>query len=56
LDRENVTTGVEGATPWPGSAGLGVVQNQCHPTIDYVTAHIWPQNWGWFDPRRAVET
>jgi mannan endo-1,4-beta-mannosidase len=21
------------------------------PPIDYMTAHIWPQNWGWADPK-----
>lgn len=20
------------------------------PSIDYLTMHLWPQNWGWFDP------
>jgi mannan endo-1,4-beta-mannosidase len=26
------------------------------PEIDYVTAHIWPQNWGWVDPRDIAGT
>lgn len=26
------------------------------PHLDYLTAHIWIENWGWFDPRRAEET
>lgn len=42
-----------------GSEGLmGCVEaEQCvldahaGPDIDYLTAHIWPQNWGWADPR-----
>jgi mannan endo-1,4-beta-mannosidase len=24
--------------------------------VDYVTAHIWPQNWGWVDPRDLAGT
>lgn len=27
-----------------------VVNAHASPDIDYVTAHIWPQNWGWTDP------
>ena len=24
---------------------------RAHKNIDYVTAHIWPQNWSWIDPK-----
>ena len=26
------------------------------PSIDYVTAHIWPQNWSWADPKDLAGT
>jgi mannan endo-1,4-beta-mannosidase len=26
------------------------------PHIDYLTFHLWPMNWGWFDPKRVDET
>lgn len=26
------------------------------PEIDYLTAHIWPQNWSWADPRNLERT
>jgi len=26
------------------------------PYIDYLTFHLWPLNWGWFDPNRISET
>jgi mannan endo-1,4-beta-mannosidase len=43
-----VTTGSEGTPP-------GETQDfqRTHdgPNIDYATVHIWPQNWGWYDPR-----
>ena len=45
-----VTTGTEGETPWPSSSGLDFVANHNGPNIDYATCHIWPQNWGWFNP------
>lgn len=28
-----------------------VVDAHSAPGVDYVTAHIWPQNWGWADPK-----
>jgi len=43
-----VTVGSEGLTPYPS-----YVQNDLymdHEHADYVTIHVWPQNWGWYDP------
>lgn len=45
-----VTTGCEGNTPWPEWNGLNFTLNHNGPDIDYTTIHIWPQNWGWYDP------
>jgi len=28
-----------------------VVDAHSSPAVDYVTAHIWPQNWSWADPK-----
>ena len=25
-------------------------------SVDYLTFHLWPKNWGWFDPKRFEET
>ncbi len=51
LDSEHlVTTGCEGDTPWPSWNGLDFTANHNGPDIDYTTMHIWPQNWGWYDP------
>lgn len=33
-----------------------VVSAHALPEIDYVTAHIWPQNWGWADPADLAGT
>ncbi|MCK4546163.1 MAG: cellulase family glycosylhydrolase [Candidatus Eisenbacteria sp.] len=45
-----VTTGCEGDTPWPSWNGLDFDVNHDGPDINYATIHIWPQNWGWYDP------
>jgi mannan endo-1,4-beta-mannosidase len=49
-DNHLVTTGCEGDTPWPTWNGLDFVANHDGPDIDYATFHIWPENWGWYDP------
>jgi mannan endo-1,4-beta-mannosidase len=43
-----VTTGSEGEVGGPFLA----THDGEH--IDYATVHIWPQNWGWFDPLDAT--
>ena len=43
-----VSLGSEGSTPSPEHAGLDFEAD--HSLVDYATIHIWPQNWGWFDP------
>jgi mannan endo-1,4-beta-mannosidase len=47
-----VTTGSEGAPP--EEKGQDFVKTHSAPGIDYVTIHIWPQNWGWYDPKRPA--
>ena len=42
-----VTTGSEG-TP-PGESQNFILTHQ-GASIDYATIHIWPGNWGWYDP------
>jgi hexosaminidase len=44
-----VTTGVEGALPWQEQDFRAAHDG---PDIDYATVHIWPQNWGWYDPQQ----
>merc|ERR1712203_425439 len=46
-----VTLGSEGLTPFPS-----YVQNDLHADhehVDYVTVHVWPQNWLWYKPDAA---
>ncbi len=49
-----VTIGVEGfyneSSPYwwlNGSQGCDFIRNHLTPTIDFCTAHSWPDNWGW---------
>ncbi len=42
-----VTTGSEGSPPWESQDFRATHDG---PDIDYATIHIWPQNWGWYDP------
>jgi mannan endo-1,4-beta-mannosidase len=47
-----------------GSEGLvGVLQSEEYfkeafrpPALDYLTLHLWPLNWGWFNPQKWRET
>ncbi len=50
-----VTTGNEGLA---GSLQSPEIYLQSHKSryIDYVTIHLWPLNWGWFNPKRISET
>lgn len=44
-----VTTGSEGSPPWENQDFIATHDG---PAIDYATIHIWPQNWGWYNPER----
>lgn len=54
-DRHMVSTGSEGL---PGSANDARVFLDAHrsPDIAYLTYHMWPANWGWFDPKQPRQT
>ena len=57
LDKNHlVTTGSEGETPSPLLNGMNFVQNHSDPNIDYTTAHIWAENFGWYDPTKPAES
>ncbi len=53
--RHLVSTGSEGTQSCNGDVEC-VVQAHASPDVDYVTAHIWPQNWGWADPKDLAGT
>jgi len=50
-----VSTGHEGTQGCNGDAQC-VIDAHASPDVDYLTAHIWPQNWGWADPKDLAGT
>jgi mannan endo-1,4-beta-mannosidase len=42
-----VTTGSEGETATPSYSGTDVVRDHESANIDFITFHLWPQNWNW---------
>lgn len=54
-DRHLVSSGSEGLA---GSSEDRQLFLDAHrtPDIAYLTYHLWPANWGWFDPKRAAQT
>jgi mannan endo-1,4-beta-mannosidase len=55
LDPDHlVTIGSEGDTWDPGYSGTEYARDHSLSEIDYGTAHVWVQNWGWYDPLDAA--
>lgn len=53
LDPDHmITTGSEGDSPSPVGNGLDALLDHSSPAIDFVSFHLWPENWGW---SRAAE-
>lgn len=50
-----VSTGSEGTVGALVSSDY-FLQSHKTPHVDYLTMHLWPLNWGWFDPKRIRET
>ncbi|UZR92699.1 glycoside hydrolase 5 family protein [Chondrinema litorale] len=56
LDKNHlVTVGSEGKTHTTFS-GNQVKKNHNSKHVDYMTIHVWAQNWEWFNPEKADET
>lgn len=57
LDHDHlVTIGSEGDTSSPSDSGTEYLRDHSLSAIDYGTAHVWVQNWGWYDPADADTT
>jgi len=48
-----VSLGMEGTI---ASAGREDIVVRAHQSIDYLTAHVWPLNWGWVDGKNLAGT
>jgi mannan endo-1,4-beta-mannosidase len=53
--RHLVTTGSEGAMGCLQREAC-VVEAHKPASIDYITLHVWPNNWGWIDPKNQTAT
>ena len=49
-----VSLGSEGDTPNPDE-GLKAIVDNAYEAIDYITMHIWVQNWNWYTPGGGQE-
>jgi len=47
-----VCLGTEGNTP-SSTSGVNAMLDNDNPYIDYITMHIWVQNWSWFTPGQS---
>ena len=50
-----VSSGNEGIQGCRGSEQI-YIDAHSYPSIDYLTFHIWPKNWGWFDAQNPDST
>ncbi len=48
-----VSLGMEGTVATDGNTAIVA---RAHQNIDYVTAHVWPLNWGWVDGKNLAGT
>ena len=51
-----VSVGSEGFTPDKINNGTPFIETHSFKNIDYITAHLWIQNWGWYNPQKHSET
>jgi mannan endo-1,4-beta-mannosidase len=51
-----ITVGSEGDTPHPQYSNGDYTADHAGANIDFGTIHIWPENFGWYDPRHPEET
>lgn len=55
LDNNHlISLGSEGNTPY-GHTGTNVYRDHNFENVDYVTMHIWAQNWSWYSPGDGEE-
>lgn len=53
--HQMVSIGSEGKTPTRLAGTYFPVAHEI-PEIDYLTCHIWPENWDWYDPQKPEAT
>lgn len=51
-----VSVGSEGYTSDKKNNGTDFLKTHSFKNIDYTTAHLWIQNWGFYNPKQHIET
>lgn len=51
-----VTIGGEGNTPFPWFTNNNSLSDYKFENLDYITIHIWIQNWEWYNPNKHDKT
>ena len=51
-----VTIGGEGNTPFPWFTNNNTLSDYKFESLDYITIHIWIQNWEWYNPNKHDKT
>lgn len=51
-----VTIGGEGNTPFPWFTNNNSLSDYKFESLDYITIHIWIQNWEWYNPKKNNST
>jgi mannan endo-1,4-beta-mannosidase len=51
-----ITTGTEGDTDAPAANGLDVTLDHASPAIDFISFHVWPDNWGWTQAGSSLDS
>ncbi|MEN3324054.1 beta-mannanase [Mariniflexile soesokkakense] len=54
--NQMVTIGGEGNTPFPWFTNNNSLTDYKFDGLDYITIHIWIQNWEWYNPKKHNET
>ena len=54
--KQLVTIGGEGNTPFPWFTNNNSVSDYDFESLDYLTIHIWIQNWEWYHPKKHEKT
>ncbi|MBP0902359.1 beta-mannanase [Mariniflexile gromovii] len=51
-----LTIGGEGNTPFPLFTNNNALSDYKFESLDYITIHIWIQNWEWYNPKKHEKT
>ena len=57
IDKNHlITIGSEGETAFPAYVQNNFKKDHSYENIDYMTIHIWIENWNWYNPENPKET